>query len=357
MVTRDVVSDDRYETIEGDLDRDRETVIGIWRGHIGWQNQLERMYDVFYLGCPFGRPLLRLLRHRPSGGIVGTIGIGPRPMLWQGRELLVGCGSHFVVLPGHRSLRPALGLMHSMAEVGLEHFAFLYAMTNVRGAAIGRRANSDVATQLLRYVKVLSYRNCAPNVLPGSLRPLGRAGGALLDGAIAASSRLRAPDRSGLHVVWSDTVDPRMQALWEQSEHGSGLSTVRSSAMLEWRFLGLPALCRRFLLVAPAPGAPLLAWFACETNGRACSFMTVTDAWFAGGVREADRRAIRELCRMARGAGYDAIEVRVTAAAAVLDAWRAEGFVKRGQQPFFTYGANAPGVGDGMHITDIEQDG
>jgi len=358
MEMHDVVFDDRYETVEGHLERDRDTVIGLWRGQIGWRDQLDRMYDVFYLGCPFGQPRLQLLRHRASGEIVGTVGVGPRPMLWQGRERLAGVASHFVVLPTHRSLKPATLLARAMAATCLEHFAFGYAMTNARGGAVCKRAGFAVPAQLSRHVRVLRYREYMTRVLPG---PLGRAGGALLDAALAVSRHLPLPrSRAALHVAWMDAVDPRMQALWEQSEHGEGLCTVRSTQILEWRFLGLPAVRRRFLLVAPASGAPLLAWFACETNVRAPGLMTVTDAWFAGGVRTADRRAIRELCRMGYAAGYDAIELRLTAARPVLDAWHAEGFVTRGRQPFFVHGMDARRDGDvgiGLHITDIEQDG
>lgn len=358
METSDIVFDDRYETVEGHLERDRDLVIGLWRGHIGWQDQLERMYDVFYLNCPFGRPRLRLLRHRAGGDIVGTIGAAPRPMLLRGREARVGVISHFTVLPKHRSLKPAMGLARTMTRASLDQFEFVYGMTNARGNAVCKRAGFAIPGELLRHVKPLRYRSYGQRLLPG---PLGRAGGALLDGVLATGRQLcTAGRRRSLHVAWSDAVDARMQALWEQSEHGDGLSTMRTTAMLQWRFLDLPAVRRRFLLVAPAPGAPLLAWFACETNVRAPGFMTVTDAWFAGGVREADRRAIRELCLMGYEAGYEAIEVRLTAAEAVLAAWRAEGFVTRGRQPLFTYGVDPARDGDigaGMHITDIEQDG
>ncbi|MBN8924948.1 MAG: hypothetical protein BGP10_03905 [Rhodanobacter sp. 68-29] len=353
MNIRDTAPDDRYETIEGRLEQDRDTVIGIWRGHIGWQAQLERMYDVYYLDCPFGRPLLQLLRHRASGEIVGTLGAGPRPMLWQGRELRAAAASHLAVLPGHRSLRPALQLLRDMTVRGLEQFEFAYGLTNALGGAIGLRGGYSVPVRLRRYVKVLRYRRFAQRVLPG---PLGRAGGALLDGAVAVGRQPWLPGRrSGLHAAWTDAIDPRMQALWERSERGDGLSTMRTATMLEWRLLRLPALRRRFLLVAPAAGAPLLAWFACEANAHVPGLMTVTDAWFAGGVREADRRAVRELCRMAYAAGCEGIEVRLAAAAPVLEAWRAEGFVARGEQPLFVAGMD-PGSA-GVHITDIEQDG
>lgn len=354
MEAAGIVHDDRYETIEGHLERDRDTVIGIWRGNIGWQDQLERMYDVFYLRCPFGQPRLWLLRHRASGDIVGTIGAGPRPMLWRGQELRAAVIGHAAVLSGHRSLKPALGLYRAMAAATQNHFEFVYGLPNAPSGAICKRAHFAVLGQLQRHVKVLRYRGYAQRVLPGAL---GRAGGMLLDGALAAGRRaLAAGRRSGLHVAWVDAVDSRMQSLWEQSEHGDGLATIRSTEMLEWRFLGLPAIRRRFLLVATAPRAPLLAWFACETNVRAPEFMTVTDAWFTGGVREADRRAIRELCRMGHEAGYDAIELRLNAARPVLDAWRAEGFVTRGQQPFVARGLEVHCDTD-LHITDIEQDG
>ncbi|MGB3270137.1 MAG: hypothetical protein WBA65_09335 [Rhodanobacter sp.] len=350
--------DDRYETIEGHLERDRDTVIGLWRGNIGWQDQLDRMYDVFYLDCPYQKPLLRLLRHRASHEIVGTVGMGARAVLWRGNELVVGCASHFVVRREHRSLKPAVALLRSLLEASLQHFPFVYGMTNDRGGAVCKRADLAVPTQLQRHVKPLRYRDYATRLLPG---PLGRLSGRLLDGALAAGRQLGTPlRRTGLHAHWSDTIDARMQQMWERSERGDGFSTVRTTSMLRWRFLDLPAIDRRFLLVAPAPGAPLLAWFVCETNVRTPRFMTVTDAWFAGGAHCADRRAIRELCRMGYAAGYDAIEMRLTAASAAIDAWRAEGFRTRGQQPFFVHGldqASTDDLGATAHITDIEQDG
>ena len=358
MDRSDTGNDDRYEILEGDLQRDRETVIGLWRGHIGWQDQLERMYDVFYLGCPFGQPLLRLLRHRPSGEIVGTIGAGPRSMLREGHAVRAAVLCHVAVLPAHRSLKPALGMYRAMAAISQSSFDVVYGLPNAPSSAICKRVHFALVGHLLRHVKVLRYRGYAQRVLPGRL---GRAGGVLLDGGLALGRGVLALGRrSGLDVSWTDTVDPRMQALWDESDHGTGLSTIRSTVMLEWRFLGLPAIHRRFLLVGTAPGAPLLAWFACETNVRAPEIMTVSDAWFAEGVHGADRRAIRELCRAGYEAGYDAIEARLTAAKPVLDAWHAEGFITRGQQPFFAHGLDAQGAGEvgaGLHITDIEQDG
>jgi hypothetical protein len=274
-------ADTRYDIIEADLERDRDAAIGVWRGHIGWRHQLERMYDVYYLGCPHGRPQLRLLRDGSSGEIVGTVGAGPRPMLWQGREIRAAVLSHFAVLPGHRTVAPALKLGRAMVAASSDRFELLYALPNAMSGAICRRAGFRPVGYLLRHVRLLRYGPYLPRVLPGVLA---RAGGALLDGALAAGRRLRAPWRVALHAAWADTVDPRMQALWENSDRGMALSSVRTSAMLEWRLLGLPAAQRRFLLVGAHDDAPLAAWFACETNVRESGLMTITDAWFAGGT-------------------------------------------------------------------------
>ena len=351
-------ADARYDVIEADLGRDRDAVIAVWRGHIGWRHQLERMYEVYYRRCPHGSPQLYLLRDRRDGAIVGTMGVGPRPMLWQGRPIRAAVLSHMAVLPGHRTVAPALQLGRTAHAASLGRFDFIYALPNAMSGAICRRAGFRPIGNLLRHVKLLRYRPYLSRVLP---RVLARAGGGALDAMIAAGHHLRAPGRGPPHAGWTDTVDPRMPALWEGSDRGQVLSTIRTSALLDWRLLGLPAVRRRFLLVGPSAGSPLLAWFACETNVRDSGLMTVTDAWSADGVHGFDRRAVRALCRMAYEAGFDAIEIRLTAAAPVLAAWRAEGFITRGRQPLFAMWTDrrhgSDDVGACMHLTDIEQDG
>lgn len=346
---------DAYDVIDGDLDRDRETVIGLWRGVIGWQDQLERMYDVAYLRCPFGRPLLKLLRHHPTGTIVGCAGAGPRPSLWQGQAITTGVACHLAVAREHRSLQPAIKLIRVSSQACAERFPITSSLTTPTGAAAERRAGFQIAATLQRYVKPLRYRPLLQARLPGLA---GTVAGQALDGLVAAARHVPWR-RPRWHAEWSATVDPRMQQLWEDSPHDDVLQTVRSTTLLHWRFLELPAIDRRFLLAGPAPGAPLVAWFVCETNVRTPAFMTVTDAWFAGGVREADRDAIRMLCDRARAAGYAAIEVRLIAAPPVLAAWQAEGFRVHGGQPMFMFGSDGRRA-DGslaLHVTDIEQDG
>ncbi len=51
-----------YAIEEGDVARDRETVLDVWRGNLGDDARMRAKYDWFYVQCPFGEPLLRLLR-------------------------------------------------------------------------------------------------------------------------------------------------------------------------------------------------------------------------------------------------------------------------------------------------------
>lgn len=349
------LASERYEVIEGDLARHREAVIDIWRGHVGWRNQLERMYDVCYLGCPHGKPVLRLLQERSSGKMVGTIGAGPRRMLWQGREIRGAVVSQMVVSPGHRTLAPALMLSRALITACDDRFDLVYALPNAMSGAVCRRAGFRPIGQLRRYVKLLRYKPYLPRVLPDVVAQVG---GSLLDAVVAMRRRGNPKRHDELHATWTDAVTPGMQALWENSDHGEALSTIRTTSMLQWRLLGLPALERRFLLVAK--GTSLAAWFACETNVRDNGIMTVTDAWSADGVHGFDRSTIRMLCAMAYQAGFHAVEANLAAAPAVIAMWRAEGFVPRGQHPVFAKWTSTRKQGDigaALHLTDIEQDG
>src|SRR3546814_1742162 len=67
-----------YTVHEADLERDRELIVGLWRGNLGEDARMARKYDWFYRPCPYGAPLTLLLRHAASGEWVGVASAGPR---------------------------------------------------------------------------------------------------------------------------------------------------------------------------------------------------------------------------------------------------------------------------------------
>ena len=51
-----------YTVHAADLARDRELILGLWRGNLGQNARMAAKYDWFYHQCPYGAPLT-LLKH------------------------------------------------------------------------------------------------------------------------------------------------------------------------------------------------------------------------------------------------------------------------------------------------------
>src|SRR3546814_20919618 len=103
-----------YTVHEADLERDRELIVGLWRGNLGEDARMARKYDWFYRQCPYGAPLTLLLPHEASGAWVGVASAGPRTMVFGGSRLSAGVPVELDVLPAHRSRGPALTLQHAL---------------------------------------------------------------------------------------------------------------------------------------------------------------------------------------------------------------------------------------------------
>lgn len=347
-----------YTQIDANIDRDCALAVAVWEGILGWTGRFPEMYKAFYLDCPMGQPPLKFLRHEPTQTVVGTAGLGPRRILWQGREIRAGVGAHLCVTHAHRSVKPALLLVRSCLEVAHGHFDVLYGLPKPKGAAVYKLAGIKIGGYLIRRVKILRYENYAGRFLPHALAV---AAGRILDLLFRIGDLVRRlGEPAAPFVEWADTVDPRMGDLWEETPHGDGWLTIRDTETLRWRFDRLLSTKRRYLLLGSAPGQPLSAWFACDTNARDASILTINDFWSSAGVNAIDPIAIRTLCRAARNAGFHALELRFTGSDQAHASWTAEGFAERGRQPLYVRWLNPDVAGDlegKLHITDMEDDG
>jgi hypothetical protein len=128
-----------YAIEGGDVARDRERVLAIWRGNLGRDTRMQAKYDWFYASCPYGEPLLCLLRHLPDDSLVGAAAAGPRRMLRQGAEIEAGVLVDLAVTTEHRSLGPALMLQSALAEAGCRRYGLLYGFPNPKAAAVFKR--------------------------------------------------------------------------------------------------------------------------------------------------------------------------------------------------------------------------
>ena len=341
-----------YSVVDGDVGRDRAKVIDVWRGNLGWGDRLDAKYDWFYSGCPWGEPMLQLLRHERMSEWVGVAAIGPRRMLWHGKEIRAGVLVDLAVASRHRSLGPALMLQRATLNRAMEQFDLVYGFPNPKAMPVVKRVGYSELGQIVRYSRVLRH---GPYLQRLMFRPVARAAGAVLDALDRMVERVRST-HSRLVGEWRDEVDPRMQELWMRSTPGDGLVSMRDCASVRWRFNQAGFMKTRYLLVGAQSGGAIDAWFACQSEN---STLHVRDFWSSDAPRGVSPAAIRALVRAARAQGYAAVSVQHAGSREAVAAWRAARFVERERRPII--GACRPSIGRDasalcLHLTPADED-
>lgn len=331
--------DAAYSTHQADVERDRELILGLWRGNLGDEARMARKYDWFYRECPYGVPLVMLLRHGPSGAWVGVASAAPRRMLMDGRVVQAGLLVDFTVVPAHRSLWPALSLQMALMEEALKRYDLLYGFPNPKAAALFRRVGYVPLSRIVRYARVLRHGDYLRARLPGFLAaPAGR----MLD--VFDRVRLRARAR-GLSAQWRPRADESLAALWSDADAGRGPVAIRDLEFLRWRLDDSPLVGLRYLVVCAGDGG-VLSWFACEGRGRV---LYVHDFWSRDGAAGPGPGELAMLLRAARAEGHGAVSVELGSAAAG-GAWPGLGFAARDDRPVFWHPSGIPEQGFTDHL-------
>ncbi|KAF1706783.1 hypothetical protein [Pseudoxanthomonas sacheonensis] len=319
----------QYVTRDGDALRDRDTVLSIWHGNLGQEDRIAAKYEWFYLGCPFGPPVLQLLHYTPDATDIGTACAGRRRMLWRGEEIRAGVLVDLTVTPAHRSLGPALILQQGLIQSGRQQLDLLYGFPNPKAAAVFKRIGYEKFTDIVRHAHVLRHAGYLRNKLPAWLAvPLG----ALADMVFAAKDRLARAFGPRLAYAWSDRADPAMDRLWRDSEKGSGLLAIRDSKHCKWRFDDSPLVRTRYLFLTAAGDAGMQAWFATQVEAGT---LHVRDFWSAAGRGRMERSHLLALLCAAREAGHASVSMEIAADDARLENWKRCGFVERSRRPVF----------------------
>lgn len=345
-----------YVAHTGDAARDREIVIDLWRGNLGQEARLEAKFDWFYRGCPWGPPLLQLLRHEPSSAWVGVAGAGTRRMLDRGREIRAGVLVDLAVTTAHRSLGPALMLQKALLQASAEKFELLYGFPNPKAAPVFKRLGYSQLGEIVRYASVLRHRGYLERRMPRMPRMAARPLGWALDVASRVQAAVVARRDRELSAEWLDTADPRIDELWSQSEHGVALIAPRDTAMLRWRFDRSPSTQTRYLLLGEKVGGPLRAWFACQADGGT---LHVRDFWSVDAARGMGRPLIHAMLCAARRGGYSSVSVEYAGPAMRHRGWLDAGFVPRTSRPIFGKWRDpspARGEESALHLTSADED-
>jgi GNAT superfamily N-acetyltransferase len=342
-----------YAVVDGDVRRDRDVVIGICRSNMSTSARFLHKYDWFYGSCPWGKPLLLLLRCEASGETVGTAAIGPRRMLLNGRKIRAGVLVDLVVDARHRTLGPALMLQRAALERALERFDFIYGFPNPKALPVVKRAGYIGLGDMVRLTHVLHY---APYLRPLMPHALALAAGWLIDGLDRCRNLIRRVFGSRLHGEWRDNADERMQTLWDRSSPRAGLVGVRDVETSRWRFDEAAFNRVRYLLVSARDGDALTAWFACQSEGTT---LHIRDFWSVDAQTGISRAALDALVRAASAAGYVSISFECLGDDHAIGAWRAARFMERSRRP--VVGAWAPALSDELcaakiHLTPADED-
>ncbi len=318
----------RVESVDPQTHRD--DALAVWRGNLGNEAHMAAKYGWFYQTCPFGSPLLELLKHDASGEWAGIAAAGPRRMSWRGRTFTAGLLVDLAVGAAHRSLGPALALHHALIADGASRFGLIYGFPNKRAVPVCRRVGHVHLADIVRRARVLRHRKYLGRRLPPWFSGVA---GRLLDlrARVDAWWKRRSAGEK-LIGVWSEQAPEDADALWANSEHGDEPIGIRDRTFLAWRFDANPLVRTRYLSVRSAGDRRLRAWFACQVED---GVLHVRDFWShdaAGGIASA---YVAILLGAAYPEGYDAVSVEYAGPDERLDGWQSTGFVERSRRPVY----------------------
>ena len=340
-----------YAVDIGEVSRDRETVLALWRGNLGENARMQSKFDWFYARCPFGEPALCLLRHVADGSHVGVAAAGPRRMQDAGSPLDAGVLVDLAVTTEHRSLGPAMMLQSAVAEHGAARFGLLYGFPNPKAAPVFKRVGYTKLGEIVRHARVLRHAGYLARRMP---RALAGIGGMLVDLGVRLRDGWRSRKDPRPLVLWSDAADPRFDVLWARSAPARMALSIRDYTFARWRFDQCPFEKTRFLLLSDPGNGTLLAWFACQVKDGT---MHVRDFWSVEAPTGLARAHVDTLLAEARRHGHSAVSVEIAGHPDRLHGWQAAGFSARGQRPVFGKWSDGRAAGDiDLYLTSADED-
>lgn len=335
----------------GDVRRDRETMLALWRGNLGEDARMQSKFNWFYANCPFGEPTLCLLRHVADGSHIGVASAGPRRMQVDGSAMDVGVLVDLAVSAEHRSLGPAMMLQSAVAERGAVRFGLLYGFPNPKAAPVFKRVGYSKLGEIVRHARVLRHADYLARRMPRALAVIA---GLLVNVGMRLRDGWRARSDPRLQVLWSDAADSRFDVLWARSAAADMALSIRDYAFAHWRFDQCPFEKTNFLLLSDPASGDLLAWFACQLKDDT---VHVRDFWSTDAATGMARMHVDVLLAEVRKRGHAAVSVEIAGRAEHFEGWRAAGFSARGKRPVFGKWSDDRAVDEtDLYLTAADED-
>jgi hypothetical protein len=193
---------------------------------------------------------------------IGGIGFGPRDWIVSNTPMKVGLAGDLAILPRHRSLGPALGLVREAMKGLTEDTAFGYCFPNDRAAPIFRRLGWRQVGVMTRYACPLRFERQLAQRL-GGRKALAKLGAAVLDVAMRGWLELRARITARRYRLTTVTEpDSRFDELWDRARHDYTMLGRRDAAFLHWRFNKHPKTDCSLLAMVPRDSSSTVAGYA-----------------------------------------------------------------------------------------------
>jgi hypothetical protein len=309
--------------------RDRAPLLKLWRGNLGTVVRWAEKYDWFYLACPWGEPMVRVLRHAATAEWVGVAAVGPRRVRWNGREIRAGLLVDMAVDASHRSLGPALMLQRAVLEDALSVFDLVYGFPNPKAIPVVKRVGYKKLADMVRCSRVLRHGPYLRRLLPA---PLAALAGSLIDVVDRLVDGWRWLLGSRLIGTWHDEAETCLHELRIHDASSDGLVGVRDRNALHWRFDAVSFARVRYFVVRERNHSRAQAWFACQEEGATLHVRDFAPISRPGTM---SRRALDALIRAARARGHSALSVQYAGSEDGWAPWKAARFVERDRRPIY----------------------
>lgn len=225
----------KYIIKEADLDKDRESVVKIWRDNLQCKYDPEEKYNWLFVNSPFGPGQIYQLVDTEQEQVVGVQGVSIRNFKNIHGALRIGLFSDFAVDTRHRTLGPGLKLINHTNTHGLNHCDMIYGFPNKKSLPVVKRAGFNCDNSMIRYSRPLKFGNLIEKFLPSIptklISPVLDFTGNLYNSIIFMPYKLK------FRVDKNSRISNEFDGLWSESlKNNSSFMCERSEQSLSWRF-------------------------------------------------------------------------------------------------------------------------
>ncbi len=299
-----------YRVVAADLVAEKSEIIALWTEGLTQSGMPDAKFKWFYEAHSSGPPQVYFLIHSSSQCRVAVAAIGGRLMRFGNEQVVSGVLVDFVAAKEHRTLFPAMHLQRELLQRGLKDHVFLFGLPNPKSLGVVHRAGYQRVGMMVRYAMVLQSASYLARYVP---KRLASAVSPLVDFAYALVRGVVRIGKPQYRAEWTNTVDSRFDALWEQSAITGVMMGYRDQRFLNWRFVQCPLHKYTIFTISLSGASRLAAYAVCEidpTDTDGTRTLAVRDFLFDQNVPLVATVLWDALARAARLQGYTTISTQ-----------------------------------------------